>query len=49
MVKPWMLDELAHIEPEHLDPGFSSADGTLTWHCSGSPRPPSIFSRVREG
>jgi|SRR5690348_14633103 len=22
MVKPWMLDELAHAGPEHLDPGF---------------------------
>jgi ubiquinone/menaquinone biosynthesis C-methylase UbiE len=22
MTKPWMLDELAHAGPEHLDPGF---------------------------
>src|SRR5215831_370648 len=22
MVKPWMLDELAHAGPEHLDPDF---------------------------
>ena len=22
MVKPWMLDELAHAGPEHLDPAF---------------------------
>jgi len=22
MAKPWMLDELAHAGPEHLDPGF---------------------------
>jgi len=22
MVKPWMLDELAHAGPEHLDPGL---------------------------
>jgi hypothetical protein len=22
MVKTWMLDELAHAGPEHLDPGF---------------------------
>jgi len=22
MVKPWMIDELAHAGPEHLDPGF---------------------------
>ncbi len=24
MSKPWMLDELAHAGPEHLDPGFVS-------------------------
>src|SRR5580700_3249326 len=22
MVEPWILDELAHAGPEHLDPGF---------------------------
>src|SRR6266508_5014277 len=22
MAKPWMIDELAHAGPEHLDPGF---------------------------
>ena len=22
MTKPWMLDELAHAGPEHLDPAF---------------------------
>jgi hypothetical protein len=22
MTKPWMIDELAHAGPEHLDPGF---------------------------
>jgi tRNA/tmRNA/rRNA uracil-C5-methylase (TrmA/RlmC/RlmD family) len=22
MIKPWMLDELAHAGPEHLDPDF---------------------------
>jgi hypothetical protein len=24
MTKPWMLDELAHAGPEHLDPGFAA-------------------------
>ena len=22
MARPWMIDELAHAGPEHLDPGF---------------------------
>jgi hypothetical protein len=22
MAKPWMIDELAHAGPDHLDPGF---------------------------
>jgi hypothetical protein len=25
MTKPWMLDELAHADPEHLDPAFAAA------------------------
>ncbi|HEX9357884.1 MAG TPA: hypothetical protein VF933_29210 [Streptosporangiaceae bacterium] len=24
MTKPWMLDELAHAGPEHLDPSFAA-------------------------
>src|SRR5215469_6518124 len=44
MTRPWMIDELAHAGPEHLDPGFAAGFD----HKQGYPDPAEDLAVLRE-